>query len=51
MQRNGENGVDWKLWGITVVFALVLAAIIVIESTSTPDFDPCNGGDPACLSH
>ena len=46
----GESVVDWKLWGITVVFALVLAAMIVVESTSGPDFDPCTGGNPVCFS-
>ena len=44
------NGMDWKLWGFTVVFALVLAAMIVIESTSAPEFDPCTAGGTSCFS-
>lgn len=50
MHCNGEGDVDWKLWGLTIVFALVLAATIVVESTWGPDFDPCSGGGPSCLN-
>jgi hypothetical protein len=48
--RQRESDVDWKLWGFTVVFALVLAAVIVVASTSGPDFDPCATGGPTCFS-